>query len=134
MPNGEVQCLVAARPPVALENAIKQEQELFYTALGKVEAEAIMQFIPVTHPSTNLIDEALPGIAKFPIAEWMRDKGPVLTEVGWLLLAELVRRREPKLQALLGRILDRRLQETNLDQVHGWKGVMSAQTAPWLAL
>ena len=45
--DGSITCFRAARLPEALDNAIKQDQETFYKALGLLTHEDILQAIPM---------------------------------------------------------------------------------------
>ena len=91
--DASVTCFRAARLPPALDNAIKQDQETFYKALGLLTHEDILQAIPMVHPRTNPITETIVGISRFPIDQAEREGWPRLSEEGWMKLARAVYRK-----------------------------------------
>ena len=105
-PSGEPICFLAERPVAIMDDCIKANQEAFYKALNACTPEEILRAIPVTHPKRYLLDKSIPGIAQFPRVEWLKKNKPVLTAVGWQVLCEIVRRREPQLLSALAGVLD----------------------------
>ena len=116
-PKGEKVCFLAERPVQIIDDAIKAHHQTFYKALNACKAEDILRIIPVTHPKCYLLDKSIPGVAKFPRGEWLKNKKPVLTAVGWQLLCEIVRRREPHLLSVLDTVLDPRLRTMSLEEL-----------------
>ena len=57
----------------------------FYDAASKLAPEEIKAMIPMTFPATHILDPKLfPGVAKFPVDDWIAEGRPCWTTASWV--------------------------------------------------
>ena len=57
----------------------------FYEAAGRIEPSEINAMVPMVYPMTCVGSQVCPGVAKFPIDEWLNDGKPCFgVQAGWL--------------------------------------------------
>ena len=81
---GQDVSILADYLPTILENCIRKEQERFMKAIeDNLRAEDILQLIPITHPTTNFVDAAIPGVSRYPVDSLTR----FIDHAAWLAIA-----------------------------------------------
>ncbi len=88
--------------PQELDDEIKKYHADFYMAATFLHPEEVQDVLPVTLPMTNILNDELIGIAKYPIDVW-RDAGePRITTKGWIKLCMMIARKDlEKLNSIL---------------------------------
>ena len=88
----QIVSILAEYLPVILDNAIKTEQERFMKAIeDNLRAEDILRLIPITHPTTNFVDAAIPGVSRYPVDRLTR----YIDHAAWMAIAMTCYSRNP---------------------------------------
>ena len=56
-----------------------------------LRAEDILRYIPITHPTTNFVDAAIPGVSRYPVDDLTR----FIDHAAWLAIAMTCYSRNP---------------------------------------
>ena len=81
--------MVAVRPPPILLDEIFKVRYEFALNLGALTPQQFQEMMPICFPMTYLIDGRdgrFPGIAKFPVDQWVKDGRPIFDEAAWCSL------------------------------------------------
>ena len=98
--NGETwEAFMSERLPQPLDDAIKSDQycTYFFKAAEQMSPEEMFDYIPMRFPMAHLLTHGgrkMKGIAKYPIADWLRSGSPVMTESGWAAFIIAVSKRD----------------------------------------
>ena len=93
--------MAAVRPPPILLDEIFRVRYEFALRLDAMTPSQIQQVMPICFPMSYLIDGRdgkFPGIAKFPVDQWVKDGRPIFDEAAWctlcIHLVEVSRKRD----------------------------------------
>ena len=94
---------MAVRPPPILLDEIYRVRYEFALRLNAMTPSQIQRVMPLCYPMNYLIDGRdgkLPGIAKFPVDQWIAEGRPVFDEPAWcafcINLVETARKESPR--------------------------------------
>ena len=114
--------------PLVLDNAIKEDQEAFFTEMGKLTAEDILAAIRIVHPKCYTKFPQFPGISQYPINDILARGECMLSTQGWMALAVTCYNRNPQTLSFLSVLMQPKYMDENLaphDELSGWSKLVA---------
>ena len=81
------EAISADRPPAILDDDIKKNHRGLLATTKRLKPDDLHDMLPMSFPKTHMLHPTLfPGIAQYPLDDWIEEGRPCITEVGWLKL------------------------------------------------
>ena len=93
MADDSVEAFASDRLPTILDDEIKRKKAEFYEAARKLEADELLDIIPVTFPMTHLL-KGCPVVARYPVDEWEAQGCPYFSQRSWCSLCMKVAQKD----------------------------------------
>ena len=85
------EAFLCERPPTKLLDAILRKRLELCEAPQRLSPEDVQRMIPITFPATHVFDpDTLPGCARFPVDDWIREGKPYMSLASWVILCKKI--------------------------------------------